>query len=365
MRLLPCLAAVAALSLLPSLLHAQEPDLPAALDAIRVKHHIPALTAAYFTTDGLIEQGTVGVRKAGTTIPATDGDLWHLGSDTKMMTSALAGTFVAEGKLAWDAPVVSYFPGLEAKVPEAMRAVTVGQVLSHRAGLQENLDWGALGARGNMREARRAAVEIALMKPAYPVGSYHYANTDFVVVGAILEKLGEKPWEELMRERIFQPLGMTSAGFGGTGTPGRVDQPWPHAESGAPMPMNGPKTDNPEAMGPAGTVHCTVADWTKFLTDQLRGAAGLPALMPPEIYQAMQTPAPGADYAYGIATGNRPWAGGKVLTHNGSNTMNFAVCWLAPNKKFGVVACTNQGGKEAGAACDEACNLLISRHAGH
>jgi CubicO group peptidase (beta-lactamase class C family) len=359
-RLLSVLLAIA-----PALLHAQDDDLRAQLEAIRQKHHLPALTALRFTPDGVAEQVTVGVRKAGTSVAATDGDLWHLGSDTKMMTAALAGTFVAEGKLAWDAPVVSYFPELAEKVPPAMREITVAQVLRHRAGLKDNLDWRTFQPHGGEPEsyiaARRAAVEQALANPAYPVGAFHYSNTDYVVVGAILEKLSGQPWEKLMRERIFTPLGMASAGFGGTGTSGQIDQPWPHAPSGQPVAQNGPKTDNPEVMGPAGTVHCTAADWAKFLADQLKGGMGQAALLPPEVYRAIQTPPPGGDYAFGLMAVPRPWAGGTALTHNGSNTMNFATAWLAPQRGFGVLACANEGGDEASAACDEAISLLIRR----
>ena len=153
-----------------------------------------------------------------------------------------------------------------------------------------------------------------------------------------------------------------SAGFGGLGTVGQIDQPWPHSAAGVPAPMNGPAMDNPEIMGPAGTAHATMADWAKFLTDQLRGASHLKALLPNEIYQSMQTAAPNSDYGYGWIVVQRPWAGGKALSHAGSNTMNFCVCWLAPAKTFGVLVCTNQGGDTAGKACDDASSALILRY---
>jgi CubicO group peptidase (beta-lactamase class C family) len=237
--------------------------------------------------------------------------------------------------------------------------VTLAQLLTHRAGLKENLDWRTLSKNGSLMEQRLAAAEMALVAPAYAPGTFHYANTGYVVVGAILEKIGGKPWEELMRERIFQPLVMNSAGFGGTGTIGQIDQPWPHLEGGIPAPTNGPLMDNPEIVGPAGTVHSTMADWTKFLTDQLRGALGMKALCPNEIYEAMQKAGPGSDKGFGWIVVNRSWAGGNALTHSGSNTMNYCVCWLAPGKNFGVLVCTNQGGGTVFKACDAAATELI------
>ncbi len=196
----------------------------------------------------------VGVRRAGTTIPVTPDDLWHIGSDTKAMTATLAGTFVAEGKLSWDDKVVSFFPEIASQIAPGLKGVTLAQVLIHKAGLRENLDWTALSKNGSLSEQRLAVAHMALTGPAYAPGAFHYSNTGYVLVGAILEKLGGKPWEELIRERLFEPLGMTSAGFGGTGTSGEIDQPWPHLESGLPALSNGPLTDNPALTGPAGAV---------------------------------------------------------------------------------------------------------------
>jgi len=341
---------------------APEPSLASVLDPIRAKYNLPALAGAIFTTDGVVEMAAVGVRKAGTTIAVTTDDLWHLGSDTKAMTAMLAGTYVVEKKLAWNDKVLSFFPAMAGQVPEAMRHITVGQVLAHQAGLKENLDWRTLSKTGTLPEQRLAAVKAALMSPAFAPGTFHYANTDYVVVGAILEKIGGKPWEDLINERIFQPLGMNSAGFGGVGTVGQIDQPWPHLAGGVSAPVNGPTMDNPEILGPAGTVHSTMSDWAKFLIDQLRGGSGMKALLPNEIYQAMQTPAPESKYGYGWIAVNRPWAGGKALTHAGSNTMNYCVCWLAPAKKFGVLVVCNQGGDTAFKACDDAAYAMILRY---
>jgi CubicO group peptidase (beta-lactamase class C family) len=322
---------------------ADEGGLAAVLEPIRAQYKLPALAGAIFTTDGIKEMAAVGLRKAGTTVAVTDGDQWHLGSDTKAMTALLAGSFVAEGKLRWTDRVVSFFPEIASRAPAAMQAVTIDDVLRHQAGLIENLDWRGLAMTGSLTDQRRAAAEQALTSPAYAPGVFHYANTDYVVIGAILEKLGGKPWEELMRDRIFRPLGMMSAGFGGTGTVGQIDQPWPHFGTGMPAPMNGPLMDNAGVLGPAGCVHCSIQDWVKFLVDQLRGGAGRKALLPNSVYDAMQNAPAGGKYGYGWIVCARPWAGGKALTHAGSNTMNFCVAWLAPARDFGIVVCSNEG----------------------
>ena len=66
------------------------------LVSIRQKYDVPAICAARVTSQGLSAFGVAGVRKRGTTVPATLDDLWHLGSDTKAMTAMLLATFVEE-----------------------------------------------------------------------------------------------------------------------------------------------------------------------------------------------------------------------------------------------------------------------------
>ena len=148
------------------------PLLASALEPIRVKHHLPALAGAIFTTDGLVEQAAVGVRKAGDATPVTTNDLWHLGSDSKAMTATLAGTFVAEKKLAWDAKVISFFPEIANQVSETTKGITLGQVLTHEAGLKENLDWSPLFLVGTVTEQRATAAHLALVTPRLSSGNF-------------------------------------------------------------------------------------------------------------------------------------------------------------------------------------------------
>src|SRR4029453_16894254 len=137
------------------------------------------------------------------------------------------------------------------------------------------------------------------------------------------ERVTGQSWEALIQELLFQPLGITSAGFGGTGTPGQLDQPWPHRADGTATPNNGPSVDNPPVMAAAGTVHSTLTDWARYIADQLRGARGGSALLGSEAYWTLHTPPFGGDYALGWGVRERSWGGGHVLTHSGSNTMNY------------------------------------------
>lgn len=332
------------------------------LAPILTKHSVPALGGAIVTSRGLAAIGVLGVRKAGTKIPATAEDQWHIGSDTKAMTAVLIAALVEQGRLKWETTIGKTFPELASSMSPEFQKINLLELLSHRAGLPANLPWRLIPRAQEIREQRQAALKAAASArlDGKPGTTYLYSNLGYVIAGAIAEKVAGDSWEELIKKQVFEPLGMRSASFGGVGTPGQIDQPWGHAADGKPVKDYGPDADNPPVLGPAGRVHCTLSDWAKFIADELRGARGEKGLLKPETYGKLQTPPFGGDYALGWGVAEREWGGGKVLTHSGSNTMNLAVAWLAPLRDFAVLVVTNQGGPAAMKACDEAASSLIS-----
>ncbi len=326
------------------------------LEAVRKKGDLPALGAVLVWADGARELAVVGERKRGSGVAVTEADQWHLGSDTKAMTAVLAALAVKDGSLRWETSLGEVFKVTEAEAPVA--AATLDQLLRHRAGVAANLSWGDY-ARAGEAARREVVAELAKIK-VRQVGTYSYSNTGYVLAGAMVEAVGQASWESQLQQRVFTPLGITSAGFGGLGTPGEIDQPWPHAANGKPLPKNGPAVDNPPVMGPAGTVHLNLADGGLWLQEWLRGLAGKGTLLDAETYRRLATVQGEGNYAAGWLVLTRKW-GGRVLTHAGSNTMNFCVIWLCPEKGFALLVVCNQGGDDAEEACDEAAGLLIKR----
>jgi hypothetical protein len=120
--------------------------------------------------------------------------------------------------------------------------------------------------------------------------------------------------------------------------------------------------DNLPVLAPAGCVHCSMADWARFIADQLKGAAGKGGLCKTETYKMIQTPPFGGEYSLGWIVCDRGWGGGKVFNHGGSNTMNFANVWVAPKKDFAVLICVNRGGDTAFKASDDVAGALITKY---
>jgi CubicO group peptidase (beta-lactamase class C family) len=349
------------------------------LDPVRKKYDLPALAGAIVTSKGLVAVGAVGVRKYGTDSPITVDDQFHLGSDTKAMTATLLATMVEEGKLTWSTTLEQVFPDLAPKMQPAYRKVTLEQLLAQRSGFSDE-SWPkgktfqeVHALPGMPREQRAAYLAMILTEsPRYEPGStFLYSNRNYAVAGALAEKIANDSWENLMQKRILDPLAMKTCGFGAMGTPGvtdpkQIDEPWQHIllalDVHRPI-APGPLANNPPAIGPAGTIHCSVIDWGKFVTAHLRGEQGEAGIVKPETFKRLHTPPFGGDYAFGWLVANRSWAGDRpALNHAGSNNQNFAIVWMAPAKDFAVLVATNQAGGETFNACDEAEGAMIQHY---
>lgn len=162
-----------------------------------------------------------------------------------------------------------------------------------------------------------------------------------------------------MQKRVFDPLKMRSAGFGGSASRGKEDHPWGHRADNKPQPP-GPGDDNPDVIGPAGTVHCSLADLATFVNMHATHQVG-PVLKKAETFLQLQKIADGnKDYASGWVVLERAWAKGPALMHNGSNTMNYCVIWVAPQRRSAMIAVTNSNSDSAAPACDAVVSQLKS-----
>jgi CubicO group peptidase (beta-lactamase class C family) len=330
------------------------------LDPIRDSHHLPGLIGAIIKGDGLAAIGAVGVRKIGSSEPMQVADQVHIGSCTKAMTATLIGILVDGGLLTWSTRIRDVFPEVASRLHPEFQTTTLSHLLTHRAGLPHDGAWWNLPGRTTTDKRRAALLALMSSPPLTKPGTvYAYSNAGYVLAGLMAEQVTSQSWEDLIRHRLFEPLGMTSGGFGPPGDSGRgrIDQPWGHQGRGGRVePV---RQDNAPCMGPAGTIHCSLPDWGKFAALHLRGAEGKARLLKPATFKALHTPPPGQEYAGGWFVLERSWAGGKALNHNGSNLSWYASIWIAPQRDFATLVATNQGGDAAAAACDEASQELI------
>lgn len=342
------------------------------LEKIRVKHNFPALVATVVVDGKIVVTNAVGFRKNGGAEKVTVEDKFHLGSVTKSMTATVAAMLVEQGKISWATTIGEAFPELKSEIHPDYLGVTLEQFLSHRSGAPGDAPgdlWRkAWAAKGSGAEQRLAFIKgILARKPeAKPGTKFIYSNQGYTIAGVMLEKATGKTWEDLMRTMLFEPLGMTSAGFGVPASLDKVDQPWGHTKKILseikPIPP-GPNADNPLAISPAGAVHCSLGDLAKYVAFHMAGERGESKLLKAESFKKLHTSA-GDDYALGWMVLKRPWANGRALMHNGSNTMFYVVVWMAPDKNCAVIVATNVGVDDAFEGCDEAAGKLINQYFG-
>jgi CubicO group peptidase (beta-lactamase class C family) len=339
-------------------------DLKDVLAPVVSSNPLPALAAIVFDDQKVIASGAIGVRKFGDPTLVTIEDSFHLGSCTKAMTATLAARIVERGEISW-ATTVKEALSLQ-NVDSALENITLLELMSHNAGMPASLKnqppglWKYLyynntwqkGAKGRADRLKVAELLFSAT-PAQAVGSYKYSNAGFMIAGAMLEAATDTEWEDLMRTELFKPLGMKNCGFGPAARPDKVDQPWPH-KLGNDKPLlvtpliRAPESwDNPRSLGPAGTVSCTISDWAKF--GQLHLGDGGDYISTESMSKLHEVRNASARSALGWFSYKRSWAGGTALTHTGSNLFNFAIVWISPTKKKGVMVATNIGdGKTRG-----------------
>jgi CubicO group peptidase (beta-lactamase class C family) len=342
-------------------------DYQAKLDQIREKHGVPGLAVAAIREGETLFSGVSGFRQSGAPNAVTVHDLWHIGSCTKSMTATLAGVLVDGKVIDWEAKITDLLPEFRGKLEKGWESTTLEQLLQNRGGAPSEppRDAWALAFKGGGTPVQQRLTFLGAVlrqKPEAPPGSANiYSNQGFALAGAMLERAAKKPFEELLREKVFQPLGMKSCGYGPPGTVKVIDQPRGHrGPAGNFTPVQpGIDADNPVAITPAGRVHCSIADFARFASWHARGPLRDVKLMSDATFQKLHQPPTGQEYAMGWEVAQRAWAGGLTWAHTGSNTMWFAVMWVAPEKQAAYVATTNVAGDAGAKVCDEAVSMLI------
>lgn len=338
-------------------------------------HGLPALAAAVVAGGRVVAAGAVGTRRLGTDTPVTREDRFHIGSDTKAMTATLAGMAVEAGALRWEMTIAEAFPELVPRMDARRGGVTLVQLLSHTSGQGADdaafldLILRSYGAGPddslNLDEMRAWIVGQVAAQPlaAAPGSRFVYANMNYVVAGAMVERALRATWEELVTQRIFDPLGLATAGIGPQSSVGRVDAPLGHARrpDGTLKPMlAGPNGDIPLVLAPAGLVHLSILDFATWVGWNAGQGRRPPSLLRPETLRALHTPririelppaAPtgpprAGGYALGWGEAALPYSRLPFVTHSGSNTMNCATALLQPEADWGMVLATNVGGAD-------------------
>jgi CubicO group peptidase (beta-lactamase class C family) len=292
--------------------------------------------------------------------PMTPDLMVSVASVSKLVTAVTTMTFVAEGALSLDEPIRTYMP----KLPPRLGGVTLAELLSHTAGLADATPWRPVGLNGSLAPVCAALSDSIFVTE--PGEAWGYSNTDYTVVGCVLEAVAAAPFPTVVRQRVFEPLGMTRSTFLAL-----MAMTYPHAQGhdtrGDTPVVVRPFNSGPP-VAPAGDLTTTVGDLYKLaqalVSDgKIDGRQAFPSGILTEL--AKPRGHGGAflngtrDYGFGLFS--RDHDGLRILEHEGVYPGFGASFALAPERGLIAVAVTNGRYSAPGVTTQASLDLLAGR----
>ena len=295
----------------------------------------------------VVYQNAFGYRqiKGGAKTPATFKTKYRIGSITKMFTATMIFQLIEEGKLSLATPLSTYYPQL----PNASK-ITIGEMLDHRSGLH-NFTKDSLYAI-YMGQPKTEAEMVSIFekeKPDFePDTRADYSNTNFVLLGYIIEKITGKPYAEELQTRIASKIGLTDTYYGGKANPSNneaysyifIDQ-WKQM----------PETDM-SIPGGAGAIISTATDLVKFIEALFGGD-----LISKNSLEQMKM----MKDDYGMAMFKMPFADKVSYGHNGGMDGFTSILCYFPDEKLAMAYVSNGMGYSSNDVMLGASNIYFNK----
>jgi CubicO group peptidase (beta-lactamase class C family) len=337
-------------------------DLAAIVDSIRQAYNLPALGGAIVTrANGVLAIGVAGTRRYGVNLPVTINDKWHIGSNSKRFTGLLAGLAVKSGRMSWSDLLLSRYPELSAIARPEFRNTTLLDLAGMRSDIVGNPDFTPTGTDAQMRN--QVDTWAIRQPPAAALGTYYYSNVSFQMLAEVAARAFGQTTIQALQDRVFAPIGITTAGFGPTTVAGGTDQPSGHTPSGSGWVVC-EACDNNWALG-SGKIHMSLGDFAKFALEELRADAGQSTLLTQAEARALTTSitptSPPWGYGYGWEVFvNQPQ---RIVTHDGTNNRNRsrALVYLDAGVAFMLVTNAGDGVSPDGGVPAHAFDTLVTR----
>lgn len=314
--------------------------------------HVPGAAVAVVRNDRPVFVRGFGVKELGRPDPVTPDTLFPLASCTKAFTTTAMAMLVDEKKIAWDDPVRKHVGFFHLSDPLADGDVRLRDLVTHRTGLAPNdLLW--YRAPWGQEETIRRIGHVPLKNPFRT--AFQYQTTMFTTAGWAVHHAAGVPWQDFVRERIFQPLGMKSANFTTRAALAAADHASPHRmdDRGEIRVIPWYPMETPE---PAGSINASARDlipWVRFqLGDgtfdgkRLVSQENLAETHTPQMVIRMEGPARDnnpdtTQMSYGMAWVLQDYHGHGLASHAGAIDGFRAHITLAPRARLGIIILTN------------------------
>jgi len=257
-------------------------------DSIRKVYQIPELAYAVLSSDSVFELQTLGVQRINTNYKATINDRFHIGSNTKAITSFIAALLVQENKINWNTKFLDLFPELKPKSKKAYYDITLENLLTFRGKLPPYTYTFAKPTskeiKGNNAEQRYLLAKYFLaQKPIKEdENGLTKSNVDYILAGLMLEKASGKSYKELVTD-----FGKTIGIHFGFDYPNLTDtlQPYGHDANLNPVkPFDNYKLN---WLLSAGNINVSLLDYSKFILLQLIGLKENTPLFPRKTFDKL------------------------------------------------------------------------------
>lgn len=298
-----------------------------------------------------------GVRSTATDQAVDPDTVFPMASLSKPVSATVVAAETAGGEVDWTTPVREYLPWFALSDPAASDQVTVGDLFAHRSGLPEHAgdDLEDLGypTSAILHGLRRLPLEPFR-------ASYAYTNFGLTAGAEAVANEAGKPWVELSRDLVFEPLGMDNTSYTNEDLLERGNRAVGHvraeAESGEDLGAWVPADParDPDAQAPAGGLSSSVSDMARWMTMVLANGQGpggaqvvpeeaLREALTPQIVSSPPQSAADRAGTYGYGFDISTTSSGRVQwSHSGGFTRGAATAMLMiPSLDLGIVTLTN------------------------
>ena len=313
---------------------------------------LPGMAVAIVQNDRVIYLKAFGVKEFGKTDPVTADTLFEIGSTTKAFTTTAMAMLVDEKKIDWDDPVRQHIDYFHLSDPCADSLVMLRDIVSHRTGLSrhdelwDNSPW-------TRDEILHRVASIKLNKPIR--SAYQYNNIMFMAAGDVVASASKMTWDDFVRARIFQPLGMTHTRSLYSDWPAS-DHATGHRFSHDTIAIQ-PMSDDTN-IGPAGAIKSSARDMAQWLRFQLADGVidgkrlvsedALNETKAPQMplridKQSRETNPFTHVQSYAMGWNVQDYRGELLVSHGGALNGFRTQVALLPDRHAGLVVMTNMG----------------------
>jgi len=329
-------------------------DLKSLARTIAAKTHSPGMGIAVLR-NGVMKVATTGVRKLNGHDAVQSDDVWSVGSIGKSICSSVIGRLIEQGRLKWDETLKEALPSV--RMDSGYDLVTLEQIMHHRGGIPEDQGFTMedvkriVGTSKTPISIREKYVgDILSRKPIAPRGSmFAYSNAGYALLSHVAEVASGKPYEQLVRDLVFKPLGLSHSFTGADSLPpGRPIGHFAGPKGLVAGDMKGPL----ESMfaGAGGGMFMSVGDLATFGQAHLLGLHGkdgfLKAATIERLHRGIPEQSPNGRL-YACGWGIEKIAGIEAFHgHNGSNGTMRSQLAIFPEANLVVVGIVNRGGED-------------------